>query len=144
MITGMAETFPPAARAWTRDVGPTVQQPTGIIKCLPQKWLEERGGEPYLNRVIEKGVASGRLCFYMSMPVRPKLDVLHFYLNIAGRIRYRMNIIVYEKVDGRKRFTDGTSWLAAWWAVLGAPVVEPPHEYRLKGFRGFRYTEELW
>jgi hypothetical protein len=121
-------------------------QYTGIIKCLPQSWLDEKGGEEYLDRVFNKIVASGRGVFEISMPSKPKYDVLHFYLVIAGMVRYRLNIEEVQE-GGTRVFHDqqpAKQWTAKSWMVLGAPVVRPLEPMTMKGFRGFRYTEGLF
>lgn len=123
-----------------------IEQPTGIIKCLPASWLKEKGGEAYLTRTFDENIAKRGGTFWMSFSTIPKLDVLHCYLLIAGRIRYRLNIVSREP-GSTMRFTDQKPtklWTAKHWVVLGAPVVKPPEEMPMRGFQGFRYTGGLW
>lgn len=117
-------------------------QPTGIIRCLPIAFLREAGGDEYLERVINL-MNAGRWTYYVSLPGKPRIDVLHFYLCIAGRVRYRANIIGYDSA-GTRKVASGKNFSAKCWVNLGPPVVAPPHEWPLRGFQGFRYTEELW
>lgn len=119
-----------------------ISQPTGIIRCLPTAFLEEAGGEKYLERVIDL-MNAGRWTYYVSLPAKPRVDVLHFYLCIGNRIRYRANIIDYDDA-GIRKVASGKKFSAKCWVNLGPPVVRPPREIEMRGFRGFRYTEGLW
>lgn len=119
---------------------------TGIIKVLPRRWYEEVGGEPYLRRTFGENIPHRGGLFFMSLPGKPKYDVLHFYLLINGLVRYRLNIAEILP-GGTMTFRDRPvpqTWTAKYWAVLTAPVVEPAASMPMRGFQGFRYTEELF
>ncbi|MCI0564017.1 MAG: hypothetical protein MN733_36540 [Nitrososphaera sp.] len=80
---------------------------------------------------------------YIALPGKPKVEVLYLYLLINGIIHVRMNIAGYE--DGYKAVCwDKSIMQPKAWAVCTGPVVRPRREIHMKGFQGFRYTEELW
>ena len=119
---------------------------TGIIKCLPKKWYDEVGGEDYLNRTFKRISNNPDYWFQMSLGGKPKYEVLHFYLLINGLLRYRLNIAEIMP-GGTVTFKDRKipqTWTARYWAILTAPVVEPSEPIKMKGFQGFRYTDNLF
>lgn len=119
---------------------------TGLIKCLPKKWLDDVGGEKYLERVIRSGVGEKDWQFYMSLAGKPKYEVLHCYLLIAGYLRFRMNIAGIVE-GGTMVFRDRPipqTWTARYWMILTSPVVEPKERMPMRGFQGFRYTDEIF
>jgi hypothetical protein len=121
-------------------------QPTGIIKCLPKKWYDEVGGEKYLEKTFRKNIQKRGWQFYQSMACIPKYDVLHCYLLINGFVRFRLNIVVIES-GGTMLFRDRPvpqHWNAKYWMILSAPVVEPSEPMPMRGFQGFRYTDDLF
>lgn len=121
-------------------------QPTGIIKCLPEKWFNEVGGEPYLERTFTRIATDERYWFYMSLAGKPKYDVLHCYLLINGFLRFRLNIAEYLP-GGTMTFRDRPipqDWTAKYWMILTAPVVKPEQPIKMIGFQGFRYTEGIF
>lgn len=77
---------------------------------------------------------------------RPATEVLHCYILVGGRVRLRANISHWETGNG----TTVESWdghdltSAKFWAILTGPVSYPPEQIKMRGFQGFRYTEELW
>jgi hypothetical protein len=121
-------------------------KPTGIIKCLPEKWLNEVGGETYLTRTFDRIAQDPNSWFYMSLAGKPRFEVLHCYLLINGYLRFRLNIAEYAK-GGTLTFRDRPipqTWSAKHWMILTAPVVKPKAPIRMKGFQGFRYTRSLF
>jgi hypothetical protein len=118
----------------------------GIIKCLPEKWYNDVGGEKYLTRTFGERANNPDWWFYMSMAGKPKYDVLHCYLLINGYLRFRLNIAEYLP-GGTMIFRDRPipqEWTARNWMILTPPIVSPPEPIRMKGFQGFRYTEKLF
>ncbi len=120
---------------------------SGIIKCLPKKWFNEVGGEKYLNRTFDERIAKNpEWWFYMSLAGKPKYDVLHCYLLINGFLRFRLNIAEILP-GGTMTFRDREvpqTWTAKYWMILTAPVIKPKIAIPMKGFQGFRYTEEIF
>lgn len=83
------------------------------------------------------------ITIYFSLPGKPRFEVLHLYLVVRGQVRARMNIadyqtgLILECWDGKTRKAKVT-------AICTGPVSRPPEPIKMKGFRGFRYTEGLW
>ena len=121
-------------------------QPAGIIKCLPKRWYDEVGGEKYLEKCFRQNIAKHDWIFYQSMGGKPRYDVLYCYLLINGLLRFRLNIVEILP-GGTMTFRDRPipqNWTARNWMILGSPVVEPAREMPMRGFQGFRYTQELF
>lgn len=117
---------------------------TGIIKCLPEKWYNEVGGEEYLAEVFDVLIQKKGGYFQMSLSGLPRFDVLHCYLLINGFLRYRLNIIEF-RLGSTDVFRDRPvhqTWTAKHWVMLGAPVVKPESPIKMSGFQGIRYTRE--
>jgi hypothetical protein len=126
----------------TQMIGST--QYTGIIKTVPHKFVfEEYGATRFMDDFFYRLNADWRNCFLFTMPSIPKIGVLHFYLLIDGRVRFRANIVEYR---GPKtlHFSRGRTISGKVWVLLCGPVVRAPFKVEMKGFRGFRYTEDLW
>jgi hypothetical protein len=84
--------------------------------------------------------------FFMSLAGKPRYDVLHCYLLIAGLLRFRLNIAAIVE-GGTMTFRDRPipqTWTARYWMILTAPVAEPKERMLMRGFQGFRYTDELF
>ena len=125
-------------------------RPTGIIRTLPMDHTFT--GEKIIRRVLYrklltsfKGINENpdERFWLLALPTIPRIEVLHCYLIFDGRIRWRLNVAGYEG-PGTKERLDGKTISARAWAILTAPVVKPPIQIAMKGFRGFRYTETLW
>lgn len=91
---------------------------------------------------LVRGLEDGRLDeAWMSLPGKPRNDVLYFFLVQGGQLIARMNIAGYKKsqscmcIDGRKR-------TPVCWAVVTGPIVRPSAAVHIRGFRGFRYVYE--
>lgn len=80
---------------------------------------------------------------FVAMSCKPKIDVLHLYVLIAGEVILRMNVAGYDEGDKRKCW-DGSMREPKYWAVCTAPLSRPPYPIKMRGFQGFRYTEGLW
>ena len=117
-------------------------QPTGIIKCLPPAWVQKSGGLQYVKS-IRKTIDSGEHQWFMSFPTKPRREVLHLYVLFDGHVQFRVNIAVWRGGNGLMNMYGG-QFLAKWWAVCTGPMTFPPKPVPMRGFRGYRYTEELW
>ena len=114
------------------------------MRTLPSLYNDEKnvGFRRYARsiRELEKEVIPA---IYIAMAQLPKIDVLHMYLLIEGKIRVRMNIVEY--VPGTAAICwDSTIRQPKYWAVCGLPLERPPEPILRKGFQGFRYTQDLW
>lgn len=77
-----------------------------------------------------------------SIGTKPTREVLYAYIVILGRVRYRANIVGWE-AGGEKEFQDGRKRTAKHWLILGH-FVPAPFAIKIKGSRGFQYTEKLF
>jgi hypothetical protein len=119
-------------------------QYTGIIKTMPHKFIfEEYGARRFIEDFYYLPNGGDCCWFLFTMPSIPKYEVLHFYLLVDGRIRFRANIVEFRGPAtyrfSRTRVISGKAWV-----LVGAPVVRAPFKIEMRGFRGFRYTENLW
>jgi hypothetical protein len=121
------------------------ERPTGIIRTLPG---EAKTYEFARNKMMRSydALQAGKIpAIYVALPQRPKMEVLHLYMLVGGQIICRMNIGSFEDGQGwQLECWDGVSRSAAWWVVCTAPVSFPPEQIKMRGFQGFRYTQELW
>lgn len=120
-------------------------QYTGIIKTMPSEFVfKEYGARRFLRDFYYRlNDPDTDWCFMFTLSAIPKFSVLHFYLLVAGRIRYRANIAEIEG-PSTKKFSGGRTISGRAWATITGPVVRSPFVIEMKGFRGFRYTEDLW
>ena len=120
-----------------------VIRPTGIIRTLPSLYGDASIGAKKYKKSIEFLEAGHLEAIYIALQAIPKYDVLHIYLLVDGEIQVRLNIAGYEPGDSRKCW-DETIRKPKYWAVCTAPVSRPPEKLKMRGFQGFRYTEDLW
>lgn len=121
-------------------------RPTGIIRTLPNLYADRN--EVAYMRMLESLEALGRgeiEEIYIALAQQPKVEVLHLYLLIQGKIICRLNIAGYESGDHADVVCwDNVSRRPNFWAVCTGPVSFPPASISRRGFQGFRYTEDLW
>lgn len=121
-------------------------KPEGIILNIPKVFVGEVG-EDYILRIFEDHLNHDGCYFQSKIIARPRQEVLYCYILHRGKIRWRTNIAGYEP-GSTEIFNDGLGGkrkvTARCWILLTGPVVRPPREIRMTGFRGFRYTEALW
>lgn len=121
-------------------------RPTGIIRTLPNLYAGKN--EVAHDRMLRsyEDLASGRIpAIYIALSQKPKIEVLHLYVLIEGKIICRMNIAGYESgKDVSIECWDQTSRSPNWWVICSAPISFPPTTILRRGFQGFRYVEELW
>jgi len=133
-----------------------LNRPTGIIRTLP--WY---GAEDSRHTSTEQGKAYARMMrgferlekdrdgngqVLIALPQLPRHEVLHCYILIGNIIRVRANISCFipDSEIGAVACWDDSTRRSAYWASLTAPVSWPTEEIRMRGFQGFRYTQELW
>lgn len=117
-------------------------RPTGIIRTLPSLEPGSVGRDRY-QRSIALLEAGHDLTIYIALQSIPKVEVLHLYLLVDGHVQVRLNLAGYEPGDSRKCW-DNTIRQPKVWAVCTGPVSRPPEPLKMRGFQGFRYTQELW
>lgn len=134
--------------------------PTAIIRTLPYFGASVNGGKVQdeserqamslayrrMMRALRHMEDDPEAVVYVAFPARPVREVLDCYLIVGGKVRARARIATW--IEGGEVGTvncwDGSARDATWWAVLTAPVSFPTEEVLRRGFRGFRYTTELW
>ena len=118
------------------------ERPTGIIRTLPSLGPEQIGKKRYKASI--QAMEKGRdVTIYIALQSVPKVEVLHMYLIVEGRVDVRLNIAGYEPGDARECW-DKTIRTPKVWAVCTGPVSRPPEPLKMRGFQGFRYTGDLW
>jgi hypothetical protein len=120
-------------------------RPTGIIRTLP---YASKGDMLAAYRRMMRGLrelnTDDEAAVYIGMSQKPTIEVLHFYLLVGGRIIGRANIAEWLTEQPEMTCWDDSTRTCKFWAVLVAPFSEPPEKIKMRGFQGFRYTEELW
>lgn len=118
------------------------ERPTGIIRTLPS--LEPGHVGRWLYEASIKAMEKGQIeAIYIALSAIPKIEVLHMYLIIEGKIELRLNIAGYADGDERECW-DKAIRKPKYWAVCTGPVSRPDEPVIRRGFQGFRYTTELW
>lgn len=119
------------------------ERPDGIIITISAGMLKEKGYRNWLRNFLHAMNTDGWV-YYMRQGVKPKVDVLYVYLCIGGKVRFRAQFAGAD--TGEKQFSDGKQMSAKVWLMLVGPVVRPRRgdEPLMKGFRGFRYTPQLF
>jgi hypothetical protein len=122
--------------------------PTGIIRTLPYgaHSSEEALRHAYhkLMRGLQRLNREDSYYVLLGMSAQPRLDVLHCYLIIEGKVIGRARIAGYETNLRTVRCWDDTTRTYKVWAILSAPYEPAPETILRRGFQGFRYTVELW
>jgi hypothetical protein len=124
------------------------ERPTGIIRTLPGEAKSYALDSFARGRMMRSydALSEGKIpAIYVALAQRPKVDVLHLYILVGGQIVCRMNIAGYESGKGwTLDCWDGVNRVSPWWVLCSAPVSYPPEPIKMRGFQGFRYTQELW
>lgn len=119
------------------------ERPTGIIRTLPSLYGKASIGARRYRRSIGMLEAGNLPAVYIALSAIPKIEVLHLYLLVEGKIEVRLNIAGFEPGDAR-RCWDEAIRQPKFWAICTAPVSRSPEPIAMRGFQGFRYTQELW
>jgi hypothetical protein len=120
-----------------------ITRPTGIIRTLPSLYGDQAiGAVRYAESVLQ--LEREQIpAIYIALQAIPIVEILHMYLLVDGEINVRMNIAGYEPGDARQCW-DETIRKPKFWVTCCAPVSRPLEPIKMRGFQGFRYTEELW
>lgn len=102
----------------------------------------ENGYRHWLRNFLET-MDSESGVYWFRMANQPKIQPLHVYLCIGGKIRYRAKC-VDAMGPAEVTFNDGREMYGKAWVRICGPVERPPEPIPRKGFQGFRYTEELF
>lgn len=126
----------------------STERPTGIIVTFPRVFFEEVSRVKFVREFLAMNNSDYEGCWLCKVPAIPKLEVLHCYIIINNRIRYRANIAGFEqggpqefdgRLSGKRRVHTAKAWMQ-----LTGPVVKAPYRMEMRGFQGFRYTQDLW
>jgi hypothetical protein len=120
------------------------KRPTGIIRTLPALYGDASISAKKFKAAIKR-LESGddEAVVYIALAQKPRIEVLHMYLLIEGKVSIRLNIAGYEDGHAAECF-DRTIRTPKYWAVCTGPVSRPPEPVKMRGFQGIRYTEGLW
>ena len=106
--------------------------------------LKEKGYRNWLRNFLD-AMGIEDWTYWMRQGTKPVHSdhLLHVYLCIGGKIRYRANFV---SAEGPREmiFNDGKKMYAKAWIVMCGPVAKPEYDIPWKGFRGFRYTQTLF
>lgn len=89
----------------------------------------------------------GRAAYWMRVAARPTQDksLRHVYLCMGNKIRYRGFYAGCQATpEGFKTFDTGRTLDGRFWILINGPIERAPYKMPKQGFRGFRYTQELW
>lgn len=125
-----------------------MNQPEGILITMPAKFFQEYpGGKEQYCYILERMNENDRIIWGNTISSIPKLPVVYCYICYDGYVRYRLNIVDFEK-NTSKDFNDGgliRIFKNKNWVNLTGPVVKAPEgEFPKKGFQGFRYVQKLF
>lgn len=117
--------------------------PDGIIITISASMLKEKGLRNWLRNFLAC-MSSDGCYYYMRQGAEPKRPGLRFvYLCIGNKIRYRA-YFAGSQGPSKVTFNDGKSMEARAWVILAGPVERSPEAIPMKGFRGFRYTKQIF
>ena len=119
------------------------ERPTGIVRTLPSLYGDASVGAKRYKMSLRLLELAQVPAIYIALASQPRIEVLHMYLVIEGRVDVRLNIAGYEAGDAR-RCWDRTIRKPKVWVVCTGPVVRPAETIPMRGFQGFRYTQDLW
>lgn len=120
------------------------QPPTGIIRTLPLIYAN-KAHEAYkgFHRTIAAMERDPDTIMFFALPSRPKHELLHFYVLVDGLISIRFLIAGFKAGEVMECW-DGTTRTPGAIAICNGPVSRPRAPIPMRGFRGFRYTQDLW
>jgi hypothetical protein len=118
------------------------ERPTGIVRALPSLRKGSKGRRRYEASLagLERGLIPA---IYIALQHKPRVEVLHIYLLIEGRIDVRLNVAGYVPGEERECW-DESIRRPNLWAECTGPVSRPPEPIKMRGNRGFTYTGTLW
>lgn len=132
----------------------SIERYTGIIRTLPyfgagntKEAKAKRLAFRRMMRAFKRAESSDEATVRIAFSVMPKVEVLHCYILVEGKVRVRANISHWESGTGEKveSFDGHDLSKAKFWAILTGPVSYPPEPIVMKGFQGLRYCKEpLW
>lgn len=118
------------------------EPPTGIIRTLPPCYfdLTKREGNILAKCIERMNAQESEQLFSFSLSGKPKHEFIHVYIVCDGAVRWRFNFVGFD--DKQRECIDGVT--RGHFVIVAGPVEMPPRELPMRGFRGFRYTSNLW
>ncbi len=122
-------------------------KPDGIIVTMPVAFFKEYGAKRFEKEIERLNDFNTEYVWYRVMKNLPTIDVLYCYLLYNGKIQWRVNIAGYERgvtkafprPKGGVRVFENCNMV-----TLCGPAIKCPKNIPMKGFQGFRYTQELF
>jgi len=117
--------------------------PPAIMINVPEVFIKEKG-ERVFRRVYERMGMPGfeEECFYHFISNVPVHKVCSAFVCFLGCIQYK--VIVVDYLRNQPINLPGYQHPARDWLVVTGPVIAAPAGMMQKGFRGFRYTQNLF
>lgn len=120
------------------------EPPIAIIKTLPPCYLDDRAmeGENF-HRCISRMQGNSEEQFGFSLSSKPRHEVMYVYVLCSGSIRWRFTVLNFTQAQATHRCLDGVQRTGTWVYCCG-PVIKLKRPVPMRGFRGFRYTSDIW
>lgn len=120
---------------------------TNILITVPKRFFNEYpGGLKAFETFIENMNADNMAVWYNTISNIPKASVQYCYSVYRGKVQYRLNVMEFQRnrsisfaEKGKRRDFPNKNWV-----LLTAPVIKARIDIPMKGFQGFRYTEQLF
>jgi hypothetical protein len=123
-----------------------MNKPEALIITYPAALLKKHGGYRAFRTGMLEMNRHPDACWLQRCRNRPRHSVLYVYVVVGGRLKFRLNLVEWDNgtpVEAMR--PDGTMMLTTWpRLVLSGPVIEAPERIPMRGFQGFRYTNELY
>lgn len=120
------------------------EPPDALIITVSKGMYGEKGYRNWLRNFLE-AMNDDRCIYWFRAGAQPKQDVLHVYLCIGNKIRFKVKYAGSEG-DKEQMFDDGRIMHGKAWIAVCGPVdrCQMQLQPQRSGFQGFRYTQELW
>lgn len=126
------------------------QPPIAIVVTWGKDMIREKGGLLAFVRYFEQTMADEDGIWMQKSRGRPTQDILHVYVIVCNRVRYRLFYGGFQTGETEVFNGDGYSWCSSsiirWPRILLAgPFEKATKKIHMRGFQGFRYIyEPLW
>lgn len=125
------------------------EPPVAILLTLPVAFFKDRDMtyaefQKYFERVMRRP----EWVWNFKLTNLPTMDVAWVYLVFDGFVQYKVNLVMYERntskvfkdaMDNKERVFESCNWV-----ILTGPPVKAPFDIPMRGFQGFRYSQELF
>jgi hypothetical protein len=115
-----------------------------LIITVSKGMYGEKGYRNWLRNFMD-AMHNDSCIYWFRAGAQPKQDVLHVYICIGNKIRFKVK---YAGSEGEREqmFDDGRIMHGKAWIAVCGPLEMRSMRLRPRrsGFQGFRYTQELW